>query len=122
DVDTVQIDDRVNRIERASLPDLYLLADRVSYSGDEGGRHLSAVHFLQMTLNLPHAQAPCIERDDLLIKARPAGLVTLHQLRFERALAITRNIEGQLAELALQRLGAVAVTGVAGGVGDRLAL
>jgi hypothetical protein len=36
DVDTVEINDGVQRIERASLPELYLLADGVSYSGDAG--------------------------------------------------------------------------------------
>src|SRR5258706_3924795 len=79
------------------------------------------VHFLQVALDLPNAQAAGIQRDDLVVKARPAGLMFGNELWFERALPVARNVERQLAEIPLQGLGAVAVTRVASGVGDGLA-
>ncbi|KKY05089.1 hypothetical protein RM66_23500 [Xanthomonas phaseoli pv. phaseoli] len=44
------------------------------------------------------------------------------QLWREAAVAITRNLDRQLAELALERLAAASVARVAGRVGDRLML
>jgi hypothetical protein len=75
-----------------------------------------------VALDLSHAQPAGIQRNDLVVEAGPAGLVLGHQLRLERTLAITRNLQRQLAEIPLERLAAVAIAGIAAGVGDRLAL
>ena len=42
-----------------------------------------------------------------------------HDLRFEAAFAVTRNLDRQFAELALECLAAAAVASVAAGVGHR---
>ena len=73
-----------------------------------------------MCLNLPHCHAPGIQRDDLVIKARPAGLVLGKQLGLEAAMAITGNVNGQLTKIALERLLAGAIATVASAVGDGL--
>ena len=50
----------------------------------------------------------------------PAGLVLGDELRLEAAMAVAWHFDGQFAELALEGLLALAVAGVASGVGHRL--
>jgi len=75
-----------------------------------------------MRLDLAHRHAARIQRQDLVVEPCPTGLVLGDQLRLEAAVAIARDLEWQLAELALERLAAASVAGVAGCVGDRLVL
>src|SRR5476649_1185051 len=75
-----------------------------------------------MALDLPHAQASCVERDDFIVEAGPAGLVLDDDLRLERPLAVAGNVQRQRAEIALEGLGAMAVAGVGGAVGHLAAL
>src|SRR5471032_1151811 len=75
-----------------------------------------------MALDLPHAQASCVERDDFLVEAGPAGLVLDDDLRLERPLAVAGNVQRQRAESARGGLGAMAVAGVGGAVGHLAAL
>ena len=57
-----------------------------------------------------------VERQNLVIEARPAGLVLGDQLRLKCAVTVARNFDWQFAELALQCLAALAVTQVPGAV------
>jgi hypothetical protein len=75
-----------------------------------------------MGLYLANRHSAGVERQNLVVKAAPAGLVLRDQLRLERAVAVTRNINRQFAELALQGLLALAIAGIAGGVLYRLIL
>lgn len=75
-----------------------------------------------MPLNLSYAQAPGVQRDDLVVEARPAGLLLGHHLRLEQRLAVTRNGQRQLAEIALEGFVAVTVTGITASVDDRSTL
>ena len=50
-------------------------------------------------------------------KPGPAGLVFGDELRLEAAVAVARHLDGQLAKIALEGLLALAVAGVAAGVG-----
>lgn len=51
-----------------------------------------------------HRHAVRMQQQDLVVEARPAGLVLRNQLRLEAAVPITRNLDRQLAELALSVL------------------
>lgn len=75
-----------------------------------------------MQLNLPHGHAAGVERHDLVIEARPAGLVLADELGFEGALAVARNVQRPLAELSLERLRAMPVAGIASDICHRVAL
>lgn len=76
------------------------------------------IYFLQMALNLPHAQSARVERDDFVVKANPTGLVLDDDLRFKRSLAVAGHVQRQRAKVALEGLGAMAVTDIAGAVGQ----
>ena len=73
-----------------------------------------------MRLDLAHRHAARIQRQDLVVEADPAGLVLGDQLRLEAAKAVARDRDRQCAELALERLAAAAVAGVADRIGHRL--
>jgi len=62
-------------------------------------------------LDLAHRHATGVQRDDLVIKPIPAGLMLGDQLGLKAAIAVTRHLDGQLTELAFEGLLAVAVTG-----------
>src|SRR5689334_8811670 len=66
-----------------------------------------------MSGDLARAHAPRVHRDDLVVEAREAGLPFGYDLRFKRPIAIPRRLERQLAEIAFQGLGGLAVTRVA---------
>ena len=63
-----------------------------------------------------------IQGQDLVIEPRPPGLVLGHDLRLKTAVSVAGNLDGQFAKFALERLLALAVSGVALGVGDGLVL
>ena len=71
-----------------------------------------------MGLNLAYGHAPGIEGEDLVIEARPAGLMLADELRFEGAHTVTGNFDGEFAEIALEGFAALSVPGIAGGVCD----
>ena len=81
-----------------------------------------AVHLFKMILYLTHCHATGVQRQDLLVEAVPAGLVLGDELRLEAAIAVAEDFDRQFAELALEHLAALAVTGIACGVGDSLVL
>src|ERR1041384_7210296 len=66
-----------------------------------------------MSGDLARAHAPRVHPDDLVVEAREAGLPFGYDLRFERPIAIPRRLERQLAEVAFQGFGSLAVTRVA---------
>ena len=61
-----------------------------------------------MPLDLPHAHAPPIHPDHLLIEAGKSSLIIGNELRVERASAVARNVERKPAALGQHCLLAVA--------------
>src|ERR1051326_6758419 len=47
----VQVDNRVDRLQRPGLPLAHLLHERLSHVGNQGWRHLHTVEFLQLRLD-----------------------------------------------------------------------
>ncbi len=72
-MDAIEIDDRIHCIERTGLPLFYFIHYAVSDRGNKRGRHFSAIHFGEVLLDFTHRHATGIQRDDLVIEARPAG-------------------------------------------------
>jgi hypothetical protein len=71
-----------------------------------------------MGLYLAHRHATGVQRDDLVIEPIPAGLVLGNQMGLEAAVAVTGHLNGQLTEIALERLLALAVAGVTAHIGN----
>jgi len=113
-VDAIQIDDWVQSFQRKGLLGLDVLDDRVSDCGNERRRQLSPVHVHQMGLNLTHGHAPGIEGQDLVIEARPAGLMLADKLGLEGALAVTGNFNGEFAKIVFEGFAALTVPGIVG--------
>lgn len=75
-----------------------------------------------MSLDLAHRHAARVERQDLVVETRPAGLVFGNEPRLEAAVPVPRHFNRQFAKLALQRLLALAVAGITGGIRHRFML
>src|SRR5690606_17802773 len=109
----VEVDDRVDRVNGAILP----LYDGVEYAvGDLGNqrcRDIGIVHFLEGRNDVTGAHALRVERQDLVIHLRQAGLALANELRLEGAGTVAWRVNLDLAVLALQAFGRGAVAAVA---------
>jgi hypothetical protein len=77
-MNTVHMDDGIQRIQWPSVPCLHFIDHGIRYRGDSSGRDFRAIHFFQVTLYLAHRHATGIQRqaqDRLVIESAPAGLV-----------------------------------------------
>ena len=71
-----------------------------------------------MALNLTYRHASGVQRDDFVVEPCPAGLVLGNELRLKAAVAVAGYLDGQFAEITLEGLLALAVAGIANGVGN----
>ena len=71
--------------KRALLPRGDLGVDRVGDRTNQIGRDLDGIHLGQEGLNLADRQAPRVQGEDLVVKAREPALVLGDQPRLERA-------------------------------------
>ena len=110
--DGVEEDDGVDGIEGAVLPGLDLLDDGVGGVGDQGGGDLHLVDLKQVLLDLAHAQAARVEADDRFVEAVELAPVLGDEGGLEVAVAVAGDFDGDLAVVAAQGFGAVAVAGV----------
>jgi hypothetical protein len=114
DDDTVQIDDRIERIQRSALPLGHLIDDRVGDLRDQRRGHLGAVHLLEGLDDLARRHPLRVEAQDLVVEGRQAGLVLAQQLGLEGAVAVPGRVDLDLAVLALELLRGLAVAAIAG--------
>src|SRR5713226_372930 len=84
----VEVHDRIEFFQRPVLPLLDFLEDGIGDVGDQRGRHLHAVDFFQVALDLACGHPPCVHRNDLVVEPRPARLPLRDDLRLEGALAV----------------------------------
>lgn len=68
---------------------------------------------MQVPGDLPRAHAPCVQRYNLVIKARKAALILGDQLRIEAARTVTRHLDLDLASVRYNGLATLAMTAVA---------
>ncbi len=78
---------------------------------------LDPVQLAQVQLDVAHRHPPRVHRDDPLVEAVVAPLVTRHDLRLEAAAAVARLLDPHAAMLGVDRLLAEALAGVAGPAG-----
>lgn len=80
------------------------------------------MHFSEVLLDFTRRHATGIQREDLVIRARPAGLMLGNDQRLEAAFTVTGDFDGSLTEFTFQGLTAFTISGIAGGITYRFAL
>src|SRR6201999_3787352 len=81
----VDVDDRVDAIERPRLPGARFVEHGVRDARDEVGRYLGAIELVEMPLDVADAHAAGVQSEHLVVEALEAALVLGHQLRLEGA-------------------------------------
>ena len=109
DDQSVQEHDRVDLLQWPGLPRLDVLKDGVCDTADEVVTDLDPVDLLQVSLDVTHAQAAGVERDDLLVEPVKAPLALLDDLRLKRPVTVAGPVQGNRAMIGVQRLGCAAV-------------
>ena len=118
----IEVDDRVDRLQRPGLPGLDLLEDRVGDVGNGVRRQVGAQRARQMMLDVADRHPAGIQADDLIIQAAEATLALGHQPWGEGASPVPRHLKTQRPDLALHRLRRAAVTAVARPAARRITL
>jgi transposase len=75
-------------------------------------RDVDPIKIAQMSLDLPHAHAAAVHRDDLVVKPGKAPLIFGDQLRVEGRPPITGHLDLDLAGVGQDRLPAIAIAAV----------
>ena len=77
--------------------------------GDLFVRHLETIDILHRRSNVTLAHIAPIEGEDLALYGGDIALVFLDNLRLERALAVTRHMDGDFTQCGLERLLGIAI-------------
>jgi hypothetical protein len=85
----------------------------IRHGRDELRGDFDTVQIAQMALNVPHAHAAGIHRDDLLVKAGKASLVLRDELRLKTAVSVPGNRNLPRCVVRQHRLLTVAVAMIA---------
>ena len=113
DHQSVQVDDRIHRLQRTGLPRLHLLQHRVGDIGDRLVGQLGAQGAFQMGLNIPNRHATRIQADDHVRQPTDPALPLRHQPRLEAAQPVPRRRQIHVADLGAQSLRGEPIAGVA---------
>jgi len=116
----VEVDDRIDRIQRPRSPRLDVLEHGVGDATDRVAADLDAVEVGQVRGDVAHRHAAGVEREDLVVQAGQARLALAHQPRFKRPVAVARRLDRDRTEFGLHRLGRVPVAVIAGSARRRL--
>ena len=106
----IQIDDRINRIQRPRLPGLDLFDHRIGHVRDQRWRNLHLVHLFKMALDLSRRHPPRVQGENLVIEAGKPPRSLRHQLRLEARLPISRYFDFYGPKISLQPLAAGTVS------------
>src|SRR5215210_7866959 len=116
----VEVDDRIDALQRPGAPRGDVLQDGVGDPADRVAPDVDAVELGQVRGDITDAHAAGVEVEHPVIQARQAGLALAHQLRLERPGAVARRAYLDRPEVGGDRLGRVAVSDVAGPARGRL--
>jgi hypothetical protein len=116
----VEVDDRIDPLQRPTAPGGDVVQDRVGDPRDRVAADLDAVETLQVRGDIPDAHTAGVEVEHPVVEPGQLGLALLDQLRLERAGAVARGAHGHGPEVGPQRLGRVPVAVVAGAARRRL--
>src|SRR5262249_44518761 len=103
DPQRVKENQRIDLFQRARLPGGDLLQHRIGDRADQIRRDLNAIEIAQMADDLARAHATRVHRNDLVVEPRKATLVLGDQLRIKAGLAVTWNLQLDLAAVGNHR-------------------
>ncbi len=112
DPDGIEVDDRVELLQRPVLPLQDGVGHGVGDRRDRARRQLHADRRGQMMFDLADGHAARVEADDHVVQSVQTALALADQPRGERARPIPGNVDGERADLGLDRLRGGAVAGV----------
>src|SRR5699024_1516739 len=112
DHDRVQVDHRIQRVQRTRLPGQYLLSDLVGDVADRLVGQLGADRGHEMVLDVADGHPAGIQRDDHLVQAAEATITLGQQPRRETAVTIAWYRQIDVTDLRGRRLRTRTVTGV----------
>ncbi len=112
DVDRVNEQHRVHRVERPALPFGQPLEDPVGDARHHVVGHVRPVDLGQVSRHLASRQPLGHQRDDQVVHAGHAPLPLADDLRFEGSVAVPGHVDLHRADLGQHRLGPGAVAGV----------
>src|SRR6266542_2829423 len=112
DLERVQIDNRVQLLERPALPGADVVLDRGGHLADQPVRDVDAVQLAQVPLDLAGRQPAGVEGEDLLVEAVERTGVLRDDPRLERRVAIAWQPDRDRPVNRPQRLRRDAVTPV----------
>jgi hypothetical protein len=118
----IQVQNRIDRLQRPGLPRLDLLGDRVGDVGDRFVRQLGAQRALQMGLDVADRHPARVEADDHVAQTADPALALRHQLRIEGSVAVPRGGQVEVPDLGAQPLIGDPVPGVTGPLPRRVML
>ena len=118
----VEVDHRVERLQRPVLPCQDFLGDRLGDVADRLVGQVSAQRGREMVLDVSHRHPAGVQRDDHVLQpTQPAGALG-HQRRPERAVPVSRLVQRDIPDLGPHRLRRGPVAGVARPIPDPVAL
>lgn len=100
----VEVDGRVDGLQRPLLPLLQLVDHRVGDARNQVGGDLRAVNLGQMALDLAHRHLASVHRQDLVVEAVEVPLVLRDDIRIEGRVPVPRHRDGHRAVVGTQRL------------------
>src|SRR4029077_1716702 len=109
----IQVDDRVDGLQRPALPSPHLFYHRVGHLADQRRAHFHAVHLFQMTLDIPRCHPTRIHGQNLLIETRESSFMFGDDLRIVGSVAIPWHFDLHRTEITLNLFPALAVAVVA---------
>jgi len=92
--DAIEVDEGLDPIEPSLTPGSHFRVEVRRDLGDQWRRPINSVKILDYVLDVSGRQALGVQGENLLVEPRPPPLVLGNQLRFERALAIPRRVQG----------------------------
>src|SRR4029453_6285808 len=106
---SIQVDDRIYRLQRAALPRLHFLHHSVGDFADQCRAYFHAIHFLQVTLDIARRHATCEHRQNLPVEAGESSLMFGDDFWIVTAVAIAGYLDFHRTEIALDLFPALAV-------------
>ena len=118
----IEVDDRVDLLQRPRLPGLDLLKHRVGDLRDGLVRQLGADRAGQMMANVAHRHPTRIQRDDHIVEAAGAPGALRNQPRLKATQPVSRYVQPNVADLGGHGLRCAAVARVRAATPGRVAL
>src|SRR4051794_16301806 len=108
----VEVDDRIDALERPRAPRDHVVEDGVGAPADRVAADVDTVELAQMRRDVPDRHPAGVEAEDLVVRPRQPRLTLGHEPGLEAALAIPRGLDLNRAQIGADRLAPRAVAHV----------